>query len=424
MEKTSLIRMSSMLCLLFASGWLYASPPENPSGGRLVVHEWGTFLCVQGSDGATLGGMVDSDEVLPDFVDSRGFASWQRARFGTKMETPVTYFYTDRPQTVQVRVEMPGGLLTHWFPAVCIYGPKPGTEAKTAKSFLDWCQVQLIPDRSPASAEALKAAAGIKSVGRDQVWRFARATDSAIVRKETHDAKGKPEDQFEKFLFYRGLGTFTLPLSVRTDESSKAGLRLELTNKHHAPLQSAFLVRVTGDTIQFGAIGDLAGKEIKEVSAESTLGVPLSLDAGVPRVKTAVAETLTSAGLYPKEATGMVNTWEKSYFRTEGLRVLYILPREMVDDVIPIQIKPAPDRLVRIMVGRTEVLTPSREQEIEKMLGRLGADDFQVRETATSELARLGRIGEPALRRVRTKTTDPEIRARADALIGRLAAGN
>src|SRR5207244_2331929 len=132
------------------------------------------------------------------------------------------------------------------------------------KSFIDWCQIQLIPDPSPASPESLKAAAGIKPVGRDQVWRFARATDSALIRKETYDTKRKPEEQFEKFLFYRGLGTFSLPLSVRSDESSKAGLRLELTNKGPAPLQRAFLIRVAGDMIQFGSIGDLGGKETRD----------------------------------------------------------------------------------------------------------------------------------------------------------------
>src|SRR5260370_34663097 len=40
-----------------------------------------------------------------------------------KMETPVTYFYTDRPCDVQVRVVMPQGIMTHWYPAVRYFGP-------------------------------------------------------------------------------------------------------------------------------------------------------------------------------------------------------------------------------------------------------------------------------------------------------------
>ena len=32
------------------------------------------------------------------------------------METPVIYFYSDREQTVNVRVRFPHGLITEWYP--------------------------------------------------------------------------------------------------------------------------------------------------------------------------------------------------------------------------------------------------------------------------------------------------------------------
>jgi hypothetical protein len=107
-----------------------ASPPGAASlgrSGRLVVHEWGTFLSVQGSDGATLGGMVDSDEPLPPFVESRGIQAWQRSLMCQKMETPVTYFYTDNPRDVDVRIDMPKGVLTHWYPMVHWFWPAKRT---------------------------------------------------------------------------------------------------------------------------------------------------------------------------------------------------------------------------------------------------------------------------------------------------------
>ena len=119
----------------------------------------------------------------------------------------------------------------------------------------------------------------------------------------------------------------------------------------------------------------------------------------------------------------MVNTWEKSYFRTPGLRVLYVLPRQTVDQIIPIQVKPTPDQLERIMVGRVEVLTPDREKQIEKFVADLGAANFRVRQTASVGLTRLGRLGEPALRRVRATTKDAEVRARAQALIDKFTGG-
>src|SRR5207244_3983526 len=80
-----------------------APPPE-----KLIVHEWGTFLTVQGSDGNTLGGMVDSEEALPKFVMERTESAQERsltrrALMFTKMETPVTYFYVDKPMIVRVK---------------------------------------------------------------------------------------------------------------------------------------------------------------------------------------------------------------------------------------------------------------------------------------------------------------------------------
>src|SRR5262249_1380929 len=88
--------------------------------------------------------------ILPPFVEERGLASWKRAHMFSKMETPVTYFYTDQPRDVQVRVEMPQGLLTHWFPNVCLYGPKPSASGTAGTgSYLDWCSIHLIPENHP-----------------------------------------------------------------------------------------------------------------------------------------------------------------------------------------------------------------------------------------------------------------------------------
>jgi hypothetical protein len=479
------MRTLASLCLLLVASWAWAespgkevSPPKGKS--NLVVHEWGTFLSVQGSDGSSLGGMVDSDEILPSFVESRGLGTWQRSQMRLKMETPVTYFYTDRPCDVQVRVEMPKGILTHWYPGVKAFGPalkpselraissKPevistkrgqvftglirsetptsvelidvsGSIIKIAKkdiderataatvklvasegnSFLDWRNVHLVPDTQGASR---KPAALLKPVTAEQTWRYVRETDSALVQVKAWVPAGQNfehQTAVEKFLFYRGLGTFDLPLEIRSTEAA-SDLQLTLRNKHSQSLQGMFVIRVEKDTIQFASLGDLEGNASRLVSAGSLFSAPLPCQEGVPLAKSAVASALVSAGLFPKEAQAMVNTWERSYFRTEGLRMLFLLPHDMVNSAIPIQIRPAPEKLVRVMVGRIEMLTPGRERQIEKLVAELGAKEFKIREAATSGLARLGRISEPALRRITATSNDPEVRHRAEALISKI----
>ncbi|CAN5378698.1 hypothetical protein BH10PLA2_BH10PLA2_28570 [soil metagenome] len=379
-----------------------------------VVHEWGTFLSVQGSDGMNLGGMVDSDEVLPTIVDSFGPASYQRASMFIKMETPVTYFYSDIPRTVQVRIDMPKGLITHWYPIVRNYGPNPSQPRTTPeKGFIEWRNVQLLPQENTDRLVA--------PVGDNQSWRFARETDAALLKVTgfvSKDGKKNFEkrDQYEKFLFYRGLGGFNMPLSVRA-EKAQEGNSLHLKNSSAQPLTGIIAVHIENQTIRFGSVNNLPANGSGELAASKFLGKSIPLAEGVPLVKQAVARTLVEAGLYEKEAQAMVNTWEHSYFRTEGLRLLYILPRPEVDAIIPIRIQPTPEQLVRVMVGRVEVLTPERERQIESFISQLGATDFRTRQAASDGLARLGRIGEPALRRVAKTTQDAEVRARASQLI-------
>jgi hypothetical protein len=401
--------------------------------GTFVVHEWGTFLSVQGSDGVTLGGMVDSDEPLPGFVEARSIESWQRAIMTQKMETPVTYFYTDRPRDVDVQIEMPKGTLTHWYPRVRVYGPKPTPTQNAAKekSFILWRKIHLVPDTKPLQKAKGLGEPVVKAVGPKETWQFARQTDAAFVGVRNYipvdspfaGSQGHFENDFEKFLFYRGLGTFPLPLSVSSKASAGGGPMVTLRNKDSQALSGIFAVSVEKGAIRLASLGNLAGKATRQINLVEALGPALPLDKGVDGAKSAVKTALVAAGLFPREAQAMVNTWEKSYFKTEGIRLLYVLPRKTVDEVIPIQIRPAPDKLVRVMVGRVEVLSPERERQIEKAVTDLGATEFKVREAATVELDRLGRISEPALRRVVATTHNPEVRARAQALIAKTEAG-
>jgi hypothetical protein len=389
---------------------------------KLVVHEWGTFLSVQGSNGVTLGGMVASEESLPPFVESRTFPTWMRTQFLSKMETPVTYFYTDKPMTVSVKVDMPRGILTHWFPMVRSFGPDLSVKATSHDkgSFLNWNKVELIPHTPNLTINAGTQVPTLWRVKPDDTWRFARETDSALVRVFSRNEQNWSEHDYEKFLFYRGLGTADTPLEVHSSGPDEQ-LKLTLHNRSKHGLQGLFAIRVEGKEICFAPLKDLAGNATRAEAIEQLFTEKLPLEEGMPHVKQAVADALIRAGLFEKEAWAMVNSWEKGYFRTDGIRLLYVLPRESVDALIPIEIKPAPEKLVRVMVGRTEVLTPAQEQRIEQWIGDLGASEFPIREAASTALAKLGRLGEPALRRVAAITRDAEVRARAEKLLEKAA---
>src|SRR5262249_49030701 len=89
------------------------SPPDARSG--LVVHEWGTLSGFAGADGVPLR-FNPANTDRPKFV-YRGSLNRKDQYMGTaSLETPVLYFYSDRPVTAAVRAEFPGGAFTEWFP--------------------------------------------------------------------------------------------------------------------------------------------------------------------------------------------------------------------------------------------------------------------------------------------------------------------
>ncbi|HVR75832.1 MAG TPA: hypothetical protein VMT52_15985 [Planctomycetota bacterium] len=416
--KRSLLGRRAVALLLGAAALaVCTSLRAGPRG--LVVHEWGTFLSVQGPDGVSLGGMVDSEEDLPVFVEERtNKESWVRALMRQKMETPVTYFYTDHEMTVECRVDMPHGVLTHWFPSVFKLGPGKHSDPTPSSTFLDWGPVHLIPDL--AAGKSGWNPPPMREVPAGSTWRFARETDSAFVRTAKRIvSRGKHEHDHEKFLFYRGLGAFELPLEVRSE--GEGSLRLDVKNRGKGTIRGILGLDVAKDGIGFSVLGDLAGGEGHVVNAPSSLWVRLPLEEGVVQVKDTLARILVAAGLYEKEARAMVNTWEKSYFRSEGLRVLYILPRETVDEVIPLQIRPAPAEVVRVMVGRVEVLTPGKVALLEAWLQDLDSASPGARETARRSIDELGRFAEPALHRVASSSRLPGVPARAEALLKKIA---
>ena len=98
----------------------------------------------------------------------------------------------------------------------------------------------------------------------------------------------------------------------------------------------------------------------------------------------------------------MVRTWSDSWFAEQGLRVLYTLPKEWADPVLPLTLNPAPREIVRVMVGRAEILTPTMEWEVMKQIVHYSSPDPAHRQSAVEALQKLGlgRFAQPIVQRV------------------------
>ena len=112
----------------------------------------------------------------------------------------------------------------------------------------------------------------------------------------------------------------------------------------------------------------------------------------------------------------MIKTWRDSWFE-EGMRVFYILPRQTTDAVLPITIEPRPADLVRVLVGRAEVITPEMEKAVRAQVKLLNDPSPQVRETAAQAIREHGRFFEPILKSILENEGDEVLRSRLRQLI-------
>jgi hypothetical protein len=394
-----------------------------------VAHEWGTFTSMQGSDGITLDGLQHEEEGLPDFVYSRSEVRTCPLReFGykglevdvenvtKKMETPVIYVYADRPLHLRARVCFRNGLLTQWYPVSDLLGPPekspeegPLDMASVETSSLEW-GVDVL-----AKGEGLGE---IPAVPADEPWAAQRIPDSNVVRTDARKAPRMGPQEHEKFIFYRGLGRFDLPLVAKTAE----GARVTLHNRSKVSIRHVFLVHVRDGWARWTYAPEASPGAPLEMQCEMDAAASknaMPVDRMIAELRPALEKVLVEEGLYPSEAEAMTKTWERSYFRTEGLRILYLVPREQVDRILPLALDPAPRELVRVLVGRLECVTPEEEAAVLAALRDYGASDGPARARAVAALNRLGRFLEPHLRRAMQLTHDPAVLASAKALLAK-----
>lgn len=393
-----------------------------PRDNNYVVHEWGTFTSFSGSDGVTLDFRSVAGDDLPKFVMDRAKQAAlnqnrhlvETGKLFTKavvssrqrMETPVTYFYTDQERIVDVSVEFPRGLLTEFFPAVRQFGPdyKKDQPEPLTGSWLRWGNVRLLPEGKALNDKGVDPYIAKIGAGENDHYAYARETDSAHIQI-TDPYFGNITR--EKFLFYRGLGNFELPVAIK----SLGNGHFTFTNSGKSPLHYAFLVQMDGKSLRFARYDNIAG-EMEMILPSQTA----TLDA----LSDEVVRALVSDGLFEREARAMVKTWRTSWFGEEGTRVFYSLPQSVTDAMIPLHLSPAPKEMVRVMIGRLETLTPERESRIITLVAHLGDADPAIRDQSSAELKSMGRFAEPALTRIAEKSTEVEVRIRAEALLHEL----
>lgn len=377
--------------------------PTSPTAKKFVVHEWGTFTSVIGSNGQTLGGLHHEEEVLPSFIVGRDLLKEFTSIPGSehcykakgmpicdydpgingyqvlpeyvtqKMETPVIYFYSEEKQQVRVNVSFPQGIISQYFPAPISFLPDTG-KIKGLYGGHTFFDVEITNEKLP-----------LPKVEQGNVYAPAREVPAANYVRSG--------DQNEKFIFYRGLGNFTTNLSVTA--ALAEGVTLKNKGEH---ISSVILLDVTSSTGAVKTLGSLENNTTINLNVKDLAYFRDRYKKPRAEFETqaqeVIVQALIASGLYPDEALSMFNTWKTSYLRSHGLRALYVLSRNETDRLLPLTISPRPTETVRTLVGRVEILLATEEQQMLANL-RLGLP-LVVKED---------RFAEPKLRRLLTLTT-------------------
>jgi hypothetical protein len=258
-----------------------------------------------------------------------------------RMETPVLYFYSPRETTLSVKVAFSKGLITEWYPHASRVEPNDtltdsALYQKHADGSIVWDCANLVPS----------LAADFRKENRDNRYYAARETSATPLR-----VKSATGNQQEKFLFYRGVSVFPVPISASLMPAGK--LLVRNLKKEEIP-----------NTILFERRGDKLGYRLAGALQDQATLDPPELTATMDSLGRNLQDVLVAQGLYPEEAHAMFETWCDSWFE-EGSRLFYIVPRPFVDAILPLSIHPAPAQTVRVFVGRLEIVTPATEMAVE-----------------------------------------------------------
>jgi len=366
-----------------------------PAPRTVVVHEWGTFTSLQNETGETIGGINTDDEPVPAFVhhisDFLLLKTTQAPLINSpgapicnpdvtmRLETPVLYFHLPQDivplSGVTVAARFRGGWLSEHYPAGTVDAPgitdtpkRFGRLRPDTVSTLVWKNLEVGVDGAGPATTA-------------HVWTAPRAVQAQAVRTDSGET--------EKFLFYRGVGHIDAPLVAVQDAA--AG-QLVLSSRLAAPLAgqapltvtAAWLVDVRPDgAVAFRLIPPLTLGSARGVVATVPLGFALGDYDGANRAQlvSSLLQELVTAGLFEEEAQALLSTWELSYFKSAGLRVFFLVPRQWTDYYLPLTVS-VDSRITRVMVGRIELVT--REQR--RGLARIGQMSAQVISTEAQRM--------------------------------------
>jgi hypothetical protein len=396
--------LSAVTCCIGFGALVHAEEPRK----GLIAHEWGVFRVHSDVELANAD-MRAIWQALPKFVYGQ-VSERDLPKFWRNVEAvdkPVIFFHTADPVEVELRVDFPGGVPAVWWPGTespaIRYGkltpaPKEGEPFR----FLEWRLFVKDPPKLGIAAKFELAQVGEKSWVK--TLREVKVDDVYVRAGEQYVGCER-----EKFVYYDGLLPRGKWAEITFDKDSVA-----LVNLAKHPLYDVTVVdRRKADHIRIARVAKLeAGAKVAELEFKGA-------DAkGWPAngLETLVGQ-LKEAGLFGDEAKSLADLWKEELFLTPGVTLFYRLPQEEYERLLPLKMKPKPEKLVRVGLVQHPHCEPDLAERVATLVNDLSNDDFDVRERAQKRLDELGRAAFVHLVRTRKDVKALEARRRLDEIL-------
>jgi hypothetical protein len=312
------------------------------------------------------------------------------------METPVIYFYPEKQQKVSVDVSFASGTISETFPNSVSGGISVDPQSGMLAGQGHWTGT-LLP---PTDKDAVAGIPAIVETDHLEPYGAAREVPDAWIFqsdvKKIPGLKVQPHfPQQEKFIFYRGAGSARIPIYASMD-----GDTATVTNYCVGAIPFGVALRVRDGKAAWAQLPALAsppkvGEPAKNRSEVTFPQPDRSLDEVESELADVWKKALTDDGLTPAEASAMVETWRKTWFRENGDRILSLVPRKTIDSMLPLKITPTPEKTARVFVARIEMLAADREQALIGLMNSTKAVD--EKDFVKFSSLGLGRFGNGAM---------------------------
>jgi len=263
-----------------------------------------------------------------------------------KMETPVIYFYNGAGEKINIKVGFNGGTISQWYPNRT-NGDTPNQIKLTDEQMSPQLKSHLTNNKSNVSIVDSKPLDFGKNYQGSIEWDLELLNaDDAYTFKPTQNKTWiyprvsgtnmvKVGDEYEDYLFYRGIGNFKLPVTFTVDQDETVHVK----NKSSEAIPFAFAYEKTGNIVKYKVLG-----EVKDSASIPQQEWTTAKSNWQTEIFSEMRNGLAAQGLTTDEANGMVKTWWKSYFQQDGLRVFWVVPQNELDKILPLTATPKPEK--------------------------------------------------------------------------------